>query len=93
VNFNPETVPRYFTANEVRILRDKDRRAFRANTIWLVFFQIAVAGPIRIAADSLLANPRLVKLAFIQPYILPGMVGIVMLIWIFGIRMVFARRG
>lgn len=88
----PKSLPRYYTANEVRILRDRDRRKFRANTILLVCFQIAVAGPIRIAADSILANPRLVNLAFIQPYVVPGMIVLVLLIWVFGIKVVFARR-
>ena len=69
---------------------DADRRRFRRNVIWLVFFQILVAGPVRIAADSLIANPR-VGIEFVQPYVVPAMVVLVVLIWVFGIKTVFAR--
>lgn len=87
-----ERMPLYFTANEVRIELDKQRRRLRANTIWLVVLQIALAGPIRWAADSLLANPRLAGIAFLQPYVLPGMIVLVVMIWVFGLPNAFRRR-
>jgi hypothetical protein len=87
----PERMPLYFTANEVRLELDKQRRRLRANTIWLVVFQILVAGPVRIAADSLIANPRLAGIAFIQPYVVPAMVVLVIFIWVCGIKAGFRR--
>jgi hypothetical protein len=84
--------PRYFMPGEVRALRDKDRRRYRGRVVLLVFYQILVVGPIRYAVDLMLGNPKFGDLAFIQPYVLPAMVALVVVIWGLGLLAAFERK-
>jgi hypothetical protein len=88
-----QIAPRYYLPGEVRAMRDADRRRYRANVALLVIYQVLVIGPIRLAFDTALNNPRFGNLAFVKPYIVPGMVVLVLLIWVIGIKMAFRRKG
>ena len=85
-------LPRYFTTNEVRLELDKHRRRYRRAVVWLVVYQVAVLGPIRYALDTLIRNPKFSKMLIIEPYIVPGMVLLVVLIWALGLPNAFRRR-
>jgi hypothetical protein len=87
-----DPLPRYWTNGEVRTKLDDARRSYRRSVLWLVFYQVLVLGPARWAADSLAEHQAYDGFHFIKPFILPGMVIAVLLIWFFGIRVIFRRR-
>jgi hypothetical protein len=80
------------TKSDVRLIRDEDRRFYRRRTIFLVLYQFAVIVPVRIAIDLVLDQPKFAAAHFIKPYVIYGLVMVVLLIWIAGIPAVFKRR-
>ncbi len=88
----PASMPHYYTSNEVKALRDKDRRRYRANVIWLVLYQVIVLGPIRVAFDTATNNPRFGDLSAVKVYIVPAMIALVLLMWILGLTNAFRRK-
>lgn len=78
-----------YSEHSVKIVRDLDRRFYRNRVIGLVVFQLAIAGPVRIAMDTLASHQ---VFAWIKPGIMPSIIGVVVLIWVFGILHVFGRR-
>jgi hypothetical protein len=79
------------TPVDIRLLRDHDRRTYRKRVWFLVLYQIIVLGPVRIAIDTLLAHPWLSAYAYLKGYSILLMVGLVILIWVVGMRVIFAR--
>jgi FtsH-binding integral membrane protein len=81
-------VARYTDADLKRI-RNEDRMSYRKGVIWLVVYQIVVAGPVRIALDTLASHKIFYGL---QPFIIPIIVGLVLCIWGIGILYIFGRK-
>ena len=75
-----------YTEADLRRIRNEDRRKYRKAIIWLVVYQIVVAGPVRIALDTLALHKIFSGL---QPFIIPIIVVLVICIWGIGLLSVF----
>ncbi len=78
-----------FVIDTHKRLRDDDRRRYRRGVIWLVVYQIVVAGPVRISLDTL-AHHKI--FSWISPFIIPSIIALVLCIWGIGLLYVFGRK-
>lgn len=78
-----------FSHEDVRRVRDHDRRIYRRWVIFMVFYQIIVAVPVRLALDVAVRHAGHPEW---QPYIPGVLVLIVGALWAVGIWATFRRR-
>lgn len=85
--------PRYYRPGELRAIRDDDRRYYRSRTILLIAYVFIIAIGVRFTIDFVvLENPAFKQIHFIKPYVLPGMAGMITLVWACGIWVIFRRK-
>ncbi len=82
----PTSRPHYYTANEVRNLRDKDRRHYRNRVAFVVIFMIIVGVVVRLVLDFFAPH-----LPGLQVFIIPAVLVVVLSLWVFGLQWAFAR--